>query len=52
MLLYGSLQLLDVLSPSFSEGGLRLPVPLLAFLGGCVDLEYRQADSYTEEKWV
>jgi hypothetical protein len=35
----GLLELLDVLSPALSEGGLSLPVPLLALLGRSIDLE-------------
>lgn len=31
MLLYCSLKLLDILGPAFSEGGLRLAIPLFAF---------------------
>jgi hypothetical protein len=32
----GFFQLLDVLRSAFSEGGLGLAIPLLAFLGGCI----------------
>ena len=39
VLLDRRLQLLDVLGSTFSERGLSLPVPLLSFLGSCVDLE-------------
>jgi hypothetical protein len=39
VLLDRRLQLLDVLGSTFSERSLSLPVPLLSFLGSCVDLE-------------
>ena len=39
VLLDRRLKLLDVLGPAFSERSLSLPIPLLAFLGRCVDLK-------------
>jgi len=39
ILLDRCLELLDVLGSALSESGLCLSVPLLAFLGRCVDLE-------------
>ena len=38
MVLDGLFQLLYVLCPSLSEGGLCLSVPLLAFFGGSINL--------------
>jgi hypothetical protein len=39
VLLDRRLKLLNVLGPAFSERSLSLPIPLLAFLGRCVDLK-------------
>jgi hypothetical protein len=41
VLLDRRLKLLNVLGPAFSERSLSLPIPLLAFLGRCVDLKKR-----------
>ena len=38
MLLYGGLQLPNILGSTLSKGGLRLPVPLFSLLRGCIDL--------------
>lgn len=38
VLLDGGFELFDVLGPAFSEGSLCLSIPLLAFLGGRIDL--------------
>ena len=43
LLLDGSLELLDVLGPSLSKGGLRLAVTLLPLLRGRIDLAYGQS---------
>ena len=39
VLLDRRLKLLDVLGPAFSERSLSLPIPLLAFLRRCINLE-------------
>jgi len=52
MLLDGSLKLLDVLSPTFSEGSLRLSIPLLALLGGSINLDLVVSASSTGKALV
>ena len=38
MVFDGRFELLDVLRTTFSKGCLRLSIPLLALLRGCIDL--------------